>query len=148
MLFCDKARLNTAKVLAVYVPEQTLGSRWIPVHLEDASMQKAYSVYFNSTLGITSAVACAAPNILSRVNFSLDTIRSLPVPILTDEQANALAGVFDALSYAELLNLADAAVDPVRIALDAAVAETLGVPPDTIAQARSELCREPSVQGR
>ncbi|MCY3863300.1 MAG: hypothetical protein OXG30_11515 [bacterium] len=32
--------------------------------------------------------------------------------------------------------------------LDEAVAETLGVPPDTIAQARSELCREPSVQGR
>ncbi|MYB11262.1 MAG: SAM-dependent DNA methyltransferase [Acidimicrobiia bacterium] len=148
LLFCDKARLNTAKVLAVYVPEQTLGSRWIPVHLEDASKQRAYSVYFNSTLGVASAVACAAPNILSRVNFSLDTIRNLPVPVLTDEQANALAGVFDARSDAELLNLADAAVDSVRIALDEAVAETLGVPPDTIAQARSELCREPSVQGR
>ncbi|MCY3962352.1 MAG: hypothetical protein OXG34_11940 [bacterium] len=110
--------------------------------------EKATCLYLNSTLGVTSAVACAAPNILSRVNFSLDTIRNLPVPVLTDEQANTLAGVFDAHAEAELSTLADAAVDPVRIVLDEAVAETLGVPPDTIAQARSELCREPSVQGR
>lgn len=152
LFFCDKARLNTARTIALCTPEKTIGSHWIPVRLTNGEQkearEKATCLYFNSTLGIAGAVACAAPNILSRVNFSLDTIRNLPVPVLTDEQASALARVFDARSDAELLTLADAAVDPVRIALDEAVAETLGVPPDTIAQARSELSREPSVRGR
>ena len=82
------------------------------------------------------------------MNFSLDTIRRLPVPNLIDEQAQALAGIFDTNAEAELLTLADVAEDPVRIALDDAVAQALKVPPDVVAQVRFELSREPSVQGK
>ncbi len=110
--------------------------------------EKAISLYYNSTLGITSAVACAAPNILSRVNFSLDTIRNLPVPDLTEEQARSLSNAFDANAEAQLLPLAHASNDPTRIALDEAIAQTLEISSDTVAQARFELSREPSVQGK
>ncbi|MCQ3812401.1 MAG: hypothetical protein KTV68_17825 [Acidimicrobiia bacterium] len=81
------------------------------------------------------------------MNFSLDAIRSIPVPELTDQQARTLADAFDTYAEAELLTLADAASDPVRIAVDEAVAEVLGISNDAIAQARFELSREPSVQG-
>ncbi len=155
LLFCDKARLNTARVFAAWTPERTVGSRWIPIRIRaerererEREREKALSVYLNSTLGITGAIAAAAPNILSRVNFSLDTIRRLSVPNLTDEQAQALAGVFDSNAEAELLALADVAEDPARVALDDAVAQALEVPPDTVAQVRFELSREPSVQGK
>lgn len=152
LLFCDKARMNTVRIFAIWTPEKTIGSHWIPVGVtrgDDVSVhEKALSLYYNSTLGITSAVACAAPNILSRVNFSLDTIRNLPVPDLTDEQARSLSNAFDANAEAQLLPLAHASNDPTRIALDEAIAQTLEISSDTVAQVRFELSREPSVQGK
>ncbi|MDE0238399.1 MAG: hypothetical protein OXN95_14340, partial [bacterium] len=151
LLYCDKARLNTAKILAVWCPDKIIGSRWVPIRIapreREREREKALSLYLNSTLGIVSAVASAAPNVLSRVNLSLDAIRSIPVPELTDQQARTLADAFDVYAEVELLTLADATTDGVRIALDESVALALKIPLDTIAQARSELSREPSVQG-
>lgn len=152
LFFCDKARLNTVRTIALWTPERAIGSHWIPVRATRGEQtqvwEKAICLYLNSTLGIVGAVAAAAPNLLTRVNFSLDAMGSIPVPELTDQQAQTLASVFDAYAEAELLTLAEIVTDPVRAAADHAVAETLGVSSDAIAQARSGLSREPSVQGR
>ena len=137
-------------MFALWIEEKTVGSHWIPITLTRKKSrepyEKAISLYLNSTIGIISTVACAAPNILSRVNFSLDAIKNIPIPDMTDGQAQALADVFDANAEAELLALADAPNDPVRIALDEALVQALKIPSDTVAQIRTELSREPSVQ--
>ncbi|WP_420638726.1 N-6 DNA methylase [Candidatus Poriferisocius sp.] len=150
LFYCEKARLNTSRIFAVRTPDRTLGSHWIPVQInrseEGDSLEKAICLFLNSTLGVVCAVAVAAPNILSRVNFSLDATGSIPVPDLTDEQAAKLADVFDVYASEELLPLAEAAEDSVREALDNAVGRILGVPVEEMSRIRFELSREPSVQ--
>ena len=156
LLLCDKPRLNTARVVAVRTVDPAVGSRWVPVSIRPSAAdgeaarrwEKAISVWLNSTLGIASVIATAAPTILSRPKLSLDAMRRLPVPDLAPEYAASLAGVFDDHSRTELLPLSQADTCPVRQALDDAVCWTLGVPPETVASARRALTLEPSVTGQ
>lgn len=147
LLFCDKARLNTARVLAARTPTKTVGSHWVPVrHGEGGEKwEKAASMWLNSTLGIVTAVSVAAPNILARPSFSLDAIRKIPVPAFDKTQVDSLAQAFDASADKELLPLAEIDKDDTRQEIDKAISNALAVPADIIGQIRVELSREPSV---
>ena len=153
LLLAAQPRLNTGRVVAVTAAEPTVGSAWVPVRPdpEGPSVKdrlrwaKALTVWWNSTLGTVSIIAAAKPNTLSRVGLPIDTMRSLPVPALTAAQAADLAAVFDRHATVPLRPLYDPAC-PVRSALDAAVAGTLGCGAEDADRARAELASEPSTR--
>ncbi len=151
LLLCIQPRLNTARVTAAWVSEPTVGAAWVPCRpLDDIDVrkwEKAFAVWFNSTLGIVSIIGTASPKVFARPIVSLDAMRRLPVPRFSPDQIEHLASVFDFHADAELLTLADLNRDSVRLALDDAVCNVLGMSKDELAITRQELMREPSVLG-
>ena len=155
LLLAREPRLNTARVAAVQLDQPVVGSRWVPASVLPSVVEgdsarrweKALCAWLNSTLGLVTLIGTASPKVLSRPELSLDAMRSLQVPALTDRQAATLAGAFDEHCDTELRPLAEAQTDPTRCALDDAVCLTLGVDTETTGRARTELTREPSVTG-
>ncbi len=149
LLIAAKPRLNTLRVLAVCCEEPTVGSGWVPVAPRDCELgpewSKAMTVYLNSTLGVLAMLAAAAPNTLSRLNVSIDAMRSLAVPDLAPESRKSLASLFDTV-IEPLLPLHQAQRCSSRARLDEAVGALLGIPVSALDALRRELAAEPSVQ--
>ena len=151
LLLCFQPRLNTARIIAAWVPEATVGSAWVPCRpLGDVDVEKwekAMSVWFNSTLGIVSAIGTASPRVFARPALSMDAMRRLPVPNFSSDQVDFLADVFEINADSELLTFAEMGEDAVRLALDKAICEVLVMDADELGITRRELTREPGVGG-
>ena len=151
LLLCFQPRLNTARITAAWVPEPTVGSAWVPCRPIEAvdveKWEKAMSVWFNSTLGVIGVVGTASPRVFSRPALSMDAIRRLPVPKFETQEIDYLASVFDFNAETEMLTFAELDRDGVRLALDDAVCDVLGLAKDDLAITRRELMREPGVGG-
>ena len=81
-------------------------------------------------------------------SFSLDTLRSLPVPNLAAlgaAERALLESWYDWLAKDTLLPFPRMAEDPVRRQIDEAVTQALGLDAEWVATIRRELAREPSV---
>ena len=84
-------------------------------------------------------------------SFSLDTLRSLPIPDFTalgENELSLLIGWFDWLQNEPLQPFPNIHEDPVRHQIDDAVVQALGFDGDWVATIRRELAREPSIKGR
>ena len=80
--------------------------------------------------------------------FSLDTLRSLPVPdfrAVDSERMTLLGRAFDQLQDKTLQPFPQMDVDPARQQIDDVVAQILGLDPEWVDRVRRELTREPSV---
>ena len=148
MLLPHRLRLNLARVIAVTLPEPALGSIWTPCRPHDAAMSKALCLYLNSTPGLLSLLGARDNRVPAYPSFSLDTLRSLPVPNfaeLGDAERDLLGGWFDRLANQTLLSLPQIHEDPVRRQIDDAVGPALGLDSEWVATLRRELAWEPSV---
>ena len=117
----------------------------------DAGIVKALCLYLNSTPGLLALLGERDNREPSYPSFSLDSLRSLPVPDLTklgDGEREELNSWFDRLQNKTLQTLPQMADDPVRAQLDDAVAQVLGLDAEWIATVRREWVREPSVTNR
>ena len=151
MLLPHRLWLPLARVAAVILPEQAVGSIWTPCRLHDPDIAKALCLYLNSTPGLLSLLGGRDNRKPSYPSFSLDTLRSLPVPDFTAlgaEQRELLESWFDWLANDTLLPLPQMDEDPVRRQIDEAVTQALGLDPEWVATIRRELAREPSVTDR
>ncbi len=151
MLLPQKLRLNKARVAAVMLPGRAVGSIWIPCRPHNPSTAKALCLYMNSTPGILTLLGGRDNKVPSYPSFSLDTLRSLPVPDFTELEPASLDFLnswFDWLRHEELLPLPHMHDDPIREHIDDAVTEALGLDSEWIANVRRELAREPSVMDR
>ena len=83
-------------------------------------------------------------------SFSLDTVRSLPVPDFAEVDRGAIDHLtwFDWLQDETLLPFPQMDADPVRRQIDDAVVKALGIDPEWVATVRREMVREPSVTDR
>ena len=143
--------LPLARVAAVILPEPAVGSRWAPCRPHDPSIAKALCLYLNSTPGLLSLLGERDNRKPSYPSFSLDTLRSAPVPDLTalgEAEREMLSGWFDWLQHETLQPFPLMADDPVRRQIDDAVIKALGLEPEWVATIRGELSREPSVTDR
>ena len=148
LLLPHKLRLNLARVAAVMLPEQVLGSLWTPCRPHDPDMIKALCLYLNSTLGLLSLLGARDNRVPSYPSFSLDTLRSMAVPDfskLGKEERDLLDNWFDWLCSSPLISLPRMHEDPVRMQIDEAIIQALGVDPDWVTMVRNQLAREPSV---
>lgn len=111
-------------------------------------MEFAICAWFNSSPGILATLGGRDNHSLSRPAFSLDTLRSLPVPAMTVTARDKMAAALEQLGNQILQPLPHMADDPVRMALDDAVADALGMNHEWVARVRRELAREPSITNR
>ncbi len=112
---------------------------------------EALCAWFNSTLGLLAIYGGRDANKPSYPQFSLDTLRSLPVPdfrVLGDGARDALAEAFERLKDETLAPFPQIAQDPVRRAIDDAITEALGFDPEWVAGIRRALAEEPSVTNK
>ena len=151
MLLPHRFRLNTVRVAAVMLPERAVGSIWTPCRPHDPDIAKALCLYFNSTPGILTLLGGRDNRVPSYPSFSLDTLRSLPVPDLTSLEPDSreyIKSWFNWLRNEELLPLPWMQDDPVRQQIDDAVTSALGLDPEWVANVRRELAQEPAVMDR
>ena len=151
LLLPHRLWLPLARVASVMLSERVVGSIWTPCRLHDPAITKPLCLYMNSTLGLLTLLGCRDNRKLSYPSFSLDTLRSLPVPNLASlehESRDYLTSWFDWLRSEELLPLPWMHDDPVRQQIDDAVTSALGFDPEWVANVRRELAREPSVMNR
>ena len=151
LLLPHRLRLNVARVAAVMLPERAVGSIWTPCSPNDPAILNALCVYLNSTPGLLSLLGCRDNRIPSYPSFSMDTLRSMPVPNLAALDAAGLETLNDCyrqLSGETLQPFPMLAADPVRRQIDDAVCQALGLDAEWLATIRRELAREPSVTAR
>ena len=151
MLLPTQLRLNLARSASVMLPEPAVGSRWVPCRPHDPDIAKALCLYLNSTPGLLSLLGGRDNRVPSYPSFSLDTLRSLPVPnlgALGAAERESLESWYDWLANDTLLPFPRMAEDPVRRQIDEAVTQALGLDAEWVATIRRELAREPSVTDR
>ena len=148
MLLPHRLWLPLARVAAVILPEQLLGSIWTPCRPHDPNFAKALCLYLNSTPGVLTLLGGRDNRKPSYPSFSLDTLRSLPVPdfrAVDSERMTLLGRAFDQLQDKTLQPFPQMDVDPARQQIDDVVAQMLGLDPEWVDRVRRELTREPSV---
>ena len=153
LLLANRARLHLTRSAAVMLDEPGLGSLWTPCKLHDGDDRTAAAlcVWLNSSPGLLAFLGGRDNRALAYPQFSLDTLRSIPVPNfpeLGDDARDALAAAYEELKDELLLPFPQMDEDPIRKRLDAAVTEALGLDAEWVAQVRRALGEEPSVTNR
>ena len=151
MLLPHRLWLPLARVASVILPEPAVGSSWTPCRPHDPDIAKALCLYLNSTPGLLSLLGARDNRKPSYPSFSLDTLRSLPVPnfaALGAAERDLLSSWFDWLQNETLQPFPLMHEDPVRRQIDDTVTKALGLDPEWVATMRRELAREPSVTDR
>ncbi len=148
-----RLRLNTTRAASVFLEEPALGSIWVPCRPKetDPLNEQALCLYLNSSVGVLSMLGGRGHNVLSRPTFSMDALRSLPVPdfaALGDQARDFMASNFQWLQGETLLPLPRMNDDPVRKRIDDAVTEALGLDPEWASSIRRSLSEEPSIANR
>ena len=152
LLLANRMRLNLAATPAVWSDEPVLGSAFIPVTPHNGNgnhdLWKAWCAWLNSSAGVLAFLNIRQKN-LTYPNFSLDGLRTLPVPDPDHCDVTALAAAFDRLADNPLRALPEMNRDDTRRALDEAVAEAVpGVDAARLADLRRRIPLEPTVNNR
>ena len=151
LLLPHRLWLPLARVSAVILPEASVGSIWTPCRPHGPGIINALCLYLNSTPGLLSLLGERDNRKPSYPSFSLDTLRSVPVPDFTalgEDALGLLTDSYDLLQRETLQPFPMMADDPVRAQIDAAVIQALDLDAEWVAQIRRELSREPSVTDR
>ena len=153
LLIANRLWLPLARASAVMVDAPLLGSLWTPCRPHDGEpqTQAVLCAWLNSSPGLLAILGGRDNRKPSYPQFSLDTLRSIPVPNfpeLSDGVRDALAAAYEELNDEVLLPFPQLDEDPVRKRLDAAVTEALRLDPEWVAQVRRALGEEPSVTNR
>ena len=146
-------KISTTSVVtgSIWSSHPVLGSAWVPVRHKSEPVgcdwEKAICIYLNSTIGILAALHISSPFKLVLPKLSLAGQRKIPIPKLDEDQIIHLAAIYDTHKHTRLDRLRYPNSEP-RIALDQAIADTIGIPIDQINTARRELAEEPGITGR
>lgn len=150
LLLPHRLWLPLARVAAVTLRQKALGSIWTPCRPYKASWMPALGLYFNSSVGILSMLGERDNRKPSYPSFSLDTLRSLPVPDMYDLDEHQIARMLEchySLKGKTLLPFPQMMEDPVRREIDDCVSEVIGLDKDWLESVRAALCREPAITG-
>ncbi len=153
LLLPARLRLNTTRATSVRLTEPAVGSLWAPCrpHGDDERLEEALCLYLNSSVGILAVLGGRGHSVLARPAFSIDALRSLPVPdfpSLGDAPLEHMAAGFQELQGETLLPLPQMKDDPVRKRIDDAVTEALDLDPWWTLRIRNSLSEEPCITNR
>ncbi len=146
----ERLRLNSHKLLAVKFPELMLSNVWwtfcTKQEFQNDTFEKALVLWLNSTFNLLLLLAHREETEGAWIGFKKPTLGGLPVLDLSSlepAQLDRLAGVYDRIAGEALATFARMGADPVRLEIDRAVAEVLGLP--DLAVLRRLLAQEPVI---
>ena len=152
LLVACKINPQAVRVTAIHVARAALGQPFIPVTplprlCAPAETLEAWCAYLNSTPAIVSFMNRRQKK-LTYADYSLDQLRSMPVPDPSKCDLTPLRDAFRKLGEAPLLPWQRIGECPVRRELDAAAGTVLGIDPIELLHWRDLICREPTVSNR
>ena len=156
LLLPHRLFLPTARIAVVRLSTPALGSLWTPCRVKvpqygSGELEKALCVYFNSSVGVLAILGDRSNRKPTYPQFSLDDLRSLPVPdfaTIGTDAVSKLVAAYDKYAESILMPLPQMNDCPVRKALDNAVCAALEIDGETVATIRRQLSMEPSVTGK
>lgn len=151
LMLAERLRLTTHRCAAVLLPERALSNSWWELRLADAddAAARALVLWLNSTLGLIALLAIAEETEGPWIKLKKNKLPGLAVldPVGLDAAARAvLADAYDELAEAELLPLSRLDEDPVRVRIDEAIAEAVGLPSHSLAVLRRLFASEPRLR--
>ena len=149
MLVACKINPQAIRVAAIHLPQAMLGQPFIPVtplpHVSaPAATLEAWCAYLNSTPAILSFMNRRQKK-LTYADYSLDQLRSMPVPDPSKCDLAPLQAAFRKLGESALMPWPQMDECAVRAELDEATAAVLGINPAEIADWRQRIVHEPTV---
>ena len=151
LLIAGKINTNAIRTTSVLLDEPALGSAFVPVRLktkdesEVRSLEKALCVWFTSTPFIICLLGARSKK-LTYPNYSLDSLRSLPVP--NSDDMLQLAEIYDNNKDKTLKPWPEMTSCEVRKNIDDAVAPIIDIDSKTIATWREWVANEPTVSNK
>ena len=149
LLVAESLRLDTARIVAMRSKTKVLSNVWWPIRLESPEVERALSIWLNSSLGLLAILAERTSTEGAWVAMKKADLETLPVldpRRLSPSQLQALSDLFDELSEAEFERLPNMARCPTRRALDDGLSRILNLP--DLSKLRDLLASEPVVSNR
>ncbi len=148
LLIGERLWLNTQRLVAIRLETAVLSNVWWPLQLIDQNedYEKALTLWLNSTLGLILLLAQREETRGAWIDFKKPILEKLPVlsvERLETTKLRTLANTYDRLCNRMLSPFPNMATDPVRHAIDKAIAQTLDLP--DISVLREMLSREPVI---
>ncbi len=149
LLVAERLRLNTARIVAMFVDRPVLSNVWWPVKTSNQAWDKALAVYLNSSVGILSLLSTRNTTEGSWVKLKKVDLKEMPVldtSQLTPSQLKAMADLFDELAEEEFERLPSMRECQSRRTLDDGLSRILGLP--DLSSLRTLLATEPVVSNQ
>ena len=151
LLIACKINTNAIRTTSVLLDEPALGSAFVPVRPKTKdettvhTLEKALCVWFNSTPFVICLLGARSKK-LTYPHYSLDSLRSLPVP--NSDDMLQLAEIYDNNKYKIIKPWPEMTSCEVRKVIDDAVAPFIGVSTATISKWREWVAEEPTVSNK
>ena len=110
-------------------------------------MLQAWCAYLNSTPAVVSFLNRRQKN-MTYASYSLDQLRTIPVPDPEKTDLTPLAHAFNDLGDSKMLPWSKMNDCPVRVKLDDVVAKVIGIAPEILADWLQRIVNEPNVNNR
>lgn len=151
VLIAERLWLNTMVLASVRIAQKVLSNVWWPFLLNKTkanvdAAEKALVLWLNSTHGLMMLLGYREETRGAWIGFKKPVLEAMPVldvSRLDAKTTSKLAQAFDSLASSSLRPFPEMANDPVRAAIDEAVANALGLPDFSIL--REMLSREPII---
>ena len=146
LFVAERLRLDTARVVAMRSETKALSNVWWPISPGDVSIEKALTVWMNSSLGLLSFLArrtSTEGGWVAMKKADLETLPVLDLRALSTSQHQRLSNLFDRLVASDFERLPAMSQCPARKALDDGLSSVLGLP--SLETLRALLATEPVV---
>jgi hypothetical protein len=150
LLLGERLWVKTQRLAAILLTEPSLSNMWwtfvFKTKKELAQREKSLALWLNSTLGVIILLANREETRGAWIDFKKPVLESLPVldlDRLSSQQVKRLVLAYNQISKQTLEPFPCMATDEVRAAIDAAIAEALGLPDFSVL--RTLLAQEPVV---
>ncbi len=147
VLVAQKYRTTTGRVTALWTPEPSIGSGWVPVAMRERDSAQALAAWWNAT-PTRLLLLNQRTKLLDYPSWSLAQLQRIPIPKADNPAWPALAEAFRETGTMELLPLRDAERCKARHIIDGAAASALNVSPREVADWRRRLAAEPTITNR
>lgn len=147
VLIAQKYRTTTGRLTALWTPEPSIGSGWVPVAVTGKRSARALAAGWNAT-PLRILLLNQRTKLLDYPTWSLTQLQRMPIPKPDNCGWPALADAWREAHDMELLPLRDAEQCQARRIIDEAAALALDVSPEEVADWRRRLAAEPTVTNR
>ena len=146
LFVAERLRLDTTRIVAMRLETRALSNVWWPIRVGDVTVEKALTVWLNSSLGLLTVLTRRTTTEGGWVAVKKAHLESLPVPdvrALSAAQVQGLSNLFDRLAETDFERLPGMSSCRARKMLDDGLSEVLGLP--NLGTLRALLASEPVV---